>query len=125
MIIDTRWNLGDKVWGVVWRCYSRETECPACNGQGGANVPGTGVFARCQDCDGTGKLERDVNEYYVSEHPIGSIDARVDYKGTKIRYGYSIYIHHDTFLAVADSRDEALAEAKRLAEADEDGLFKE
>jgi hypothetical protein len=125
MIIETRWNLGDKVWGVVRRCDSRETECPACNGQGGAYVPGSGVFARCQDCDGTGKLEREVNEYYASEHPIDSIDARVDSKGTKITYNYSSYRNHGTFRAVAESREEALARAKQLAEADEFGFFRE
>jgi hypothetical protein len=125
MNIETRWNIGDKVWGVAWRCYSRETECPACSGQGGAYVPGTGVFARCQDCDGTGELERNVNEYYASEHPIDSIDVRVDSKGTKITYNYSSYRNHGTFRVVAESREEALAKAKQLAAADEFGLFKE
>jgi hypothetical protein len=125
MIIETRWNIGDKVWGVVCRWYTRETECPACSGQGGAYVPGTGVFARCQDCGGDGRIEREVHEYSASEHAIDSIDVRVDSRGTNVTYGYKIYIHPETFNKVTEDREGALVEAKRLAESDEDGVFRE
>jgi hypothetical protein len=111
MIIDTRWNVGDKVWGVQCDWSTRDVECPACHGEGGACIPGTGVFVRCQDCKGKSTLEREVHEYSATERVIDSIDVKVKCDKVNIQYGFLIYIYHYTFRAVAEDRDGAMAEA--------------
>jgi hypothetical protein len=125
VIIDTRWNVGDKVWGVHWDWSTRKVDCPACHGEGGACIPGTGVFVRCQDCNGEGTLEREVHEYSATERVIHSIDVEVSNQGVICKYNFKIYIHHETFRAVTETREGAIAKARQLAEADEFGEFRE
>lgn len=125
MIIDTKYNVGDKVWGVKSHWFRRPISCEACHGKGGANIPGTGVFVKCQECEGTGSDEREVHDYWVREHKISSIQTRVDWRGLDITYSYSEYRDSGNFNGVADTEDEAWALAKKIAEDDEYGELQE
>jgi RecJ-like exonuclease len=125
MIIDTKHNVKDKVWGVKSYWTDREIPCEACHGKGGANIPGTGVFVKCQECRGNGKVLQEVHKYWADEHEIWSITARIDREGVRITYSYHEYLDNDDFLGVADSEDEAWVLAKKIADDDEAGELRE
>lgn len=94
MIIDTKYNIGDKVWGVTCDWHKKDVACEACKGKGGANIPGTGVWVECRQCAGDGLIEGIAHRYKAAEETIASISIEVESRNNpKCRYGFRRYRH--------------------------------
>jgi hypothetical protein len=115
MDISTAWNVGDTVWAVVERHGTEDRPCPACNGKGGATIPGTQVRVACQECNGDCTVEFDTTSYDVTPGLVSSIDIdvrcwRTD-RGVEVRQSYSGYyreaVHPEQFAAVFATKAEA------------------
>lgn len=125
MIIDTKYNIGDKVWGVCCDWIHPNVTCVACHGEGGANIPGTGVFVKCQQCDGEGVTKGEVHRYYARQETISNINIQVSGQASRVCYEFYRHTYRMNFQAVAGSQDEAWGLAKDMAEKDEHGELME
>ncbi|HYH68959.1 MAG TPA: hypothetical protein VD866_29970 [Urbifossiella sp.] len=111
MTIDTRWNIGDRPWAVIRWVSRRDATCVACGGGGGANIPGTGVWVKCQACDGEGTTEEQYDHYDPVEGRVSRIGVDVD-EGGRVATTYSGYyrsaVHPERFAAVFATEAEAV-----------------
>jgi hypothetical protein len=85
MVINTKFNLGDKVWGIQTLTKQEFSKCKACNGKGKIDLLDGDTYS-CPKCHfGTvstwTKLEWRVDDCFPSV--IGKIEARI--------YSYSKY----------------------------------
>jgi hypothetical protein len=119
--IETKFNVGDKVWGVTSDWGEKDIPCSDCHGKGGACIPDTNIFVRCETCSGSGETSKEVHRYYAVEERISDIVIRVDGNGTKMDYGYKKYIHHSTFISISEDEEGAWFEAARLSADDQAG----
>src|SRR5687768_2208054 len=78
MQIETKWNVGDKVWGVTSVWLHPDAACAACRGKGGAHIPKTRVWAECQECEGRGEVQGEVHEYYATEEVVSRIEIVIE-----------------------------------------------
>lgn len=77
MLVDTVYNVGDKVWTAQSREEEYEETCTSCSGEGGACIPGTRIRIECQECKGSGEATFTREVWVVREVRIARIQVAV------------------------------------------------
>lgn len=122
----TKYRRGDEVWFVHTAISDKYTDCPSCNGKGGACIPGTKVWVTCQECDGS-KTVRDgeTEDYHVIGGKVEAIEIEDNWRTTSITYQIQLYHTIDKFSCkennVFTSKSSAEARMKELEQSARSG----
>lgn len=97
MRIETKFNIGDKVWAIHYYDCKKYVPCDSCNGEGGANIPDTKIRVECKMCDGTGEVNSPNPKFDVRHAKIQGISVDVSYRDPpNIRYRYGFYFPEES-----------------------------
>jgi RecJ-like exonuclease len=125
MKLETKWNIGDDVWGVCQDYITKNVACPDCNGHGGALIPGTKVRVECQECNGDGQVEITLQPYRVIHGTVETVEATAKYHSCQNSYriGWRNSIDEEWIFSTEREANDALTKlneriAKRQAEYD-------
>lgn len=112
---ETEFAIGDKVFAVVRGTRDASKPCGSCNGQGGADIPGTKIRVECKECDGQGLLPGWEEFFHVLPLTIRSIAFEVLQTKSEFKYGaYGYRSTHYCFTFAYESMEQAEAKAKEL-----------
>lgn len=127
MKVETKWNIGDRVWSFIKREYEKDVPCDSCNGNGGANIPGTKIRVECDRCGGDGTVKAPWYSFDVWFAQITHVTVEAEWRvdNVSIRYHMRGFWDDGKWLGADFSASEsrvfadkepAYREAKRLAD---------
>lgn len=97
MKIETRYSLGDVVWGLTTYPAGKKNPCGLCSATGKVTIAGGPRTTQCPDCFGRGGLLAVEQELHgeIDRLTIGQVNVRVNYADTD-RPSPSTYMAEET-----------------------------